>query len=250
MLAKTWTKFSTNLTKLWAKVGKFTFAGILAFALCSVYAIAQLFMARAKHPHPIYFVPAIFVEIVTAITVWQIVEMFHKWSRSNQTKQDKRFYGILIIILTILVLPSIATSITANYWEFGGFIPNTDIIFPILLGPLFPLMLIVCAILGAIPKTVKRRKEALQKLEMVGKETAKKGAKMQRALPTAKRREKVFALFCQNLDQSPAALGKQFGVTAQTIRNDLDYLHKQGKIVYKDGRVTLRPQRVVAKGEP
>jgi len=246
-MAKTWAKFSTNLAKLWAKIGRFAFAGILAFALCSVYAIAQLFMTRAKHPHPIYFVPATFIEIVTAIAVWQIVEMFHKWSRSNQTKQDKRFYGVLIIVLTILVLPSITTSITANYWEFGGNIPNADIVFPILLGLLFPLMLIVCAILGAIPKVVKRRKAVSQKSESVGKETTKKTTKMQRALPTVKRREKVFALLCENLDQSPADLGKRFGVTAQTIRNDFGYLAKQGKIIYKDGRVSLRPQKVVIK---
>lgn len=246
-MAKTWTKLSANLAKLWAKIGKLAFAGILAFALCSVYAIAQLFMARAKHPHPIYYVPATFVEIVTAIAVWQIVEMFHKWSRSNQTKQDKRFYGVLIIVLAILVIPSITTSVTANYWEFGGSIPNANIIFPILLGSLFPLMLIVCAILGAIPKVAKRRKEALQKSESVGKEMAKKPARVQRVLPTAKRREKVFALLCENLDQSPADLGKHFGVTAQTIRNDFGYLAKQGKIIYKDGRVSLRPQKVVAK---
>ena len=246
MFAKTWAKFSTNLAKSWAKAGKLAFAGILAFALCSVYAIAQLFMARAKHPHPIYFVPATFVEIVTAIAVWQIVEMFHKWSRSNQTKQDKRFYSVLIIVLTILIVPSITTSAIANYWEFGGSIPNADMIFPVLLGALFPLMLIVCAILGAIPQSVKRRKAILQKPETIGKGAAKKVAKVQRALPTAKRREKVFALLCENLDQSPADLGKRFGVTPQTIRNDFVYLAKQGKIIYKDGRVSLRPQKVVA----
>jgi NADH:ubiquinone oxidoreductase subunit 5 (subunit L)/multisubunit Na+/H+ antiporter MnhA subunit len=247
VLAKTWAKFTANLAKLWAKVGRLAFAGILAFALCSVYAIAQLFMSRAKHPHPIYFAPAAFVEIVTAIAVWQIVEMFHKWSRSNQTNQDKRFYGVLITMLIVLILPSITTSVTANYWEFGGFIPNADVIFPILLGSLFPLMLIVCAILGAIPEVVKRRKASLQKPESVGKETTQKTTRVQRALPTAKRREKVFALLCENLDQSPADLGKRFGVTAQTIRNDFGYLAKQGKIIYKDGRVSLRPQKVIAK---
>ncbi len=247
MFAKVWTKVSTNLAKLWTKAGKLAFAGILAFALCSVYAIAQLFMAWAKHPHWIYFLPAVFVEIVTAIAIWQIVGMFHQWSRSNQKKQEKRFYGILIIVLTVLILPSITTSVTANYWEFGGSIPYADWVFPILLGLLCPLMAIVCAVLGAIPEVVKRRKTVSQKPETVGKETGKKRARAQRALPTAKRREKVFALLYENLDQSPADLGQRFGVTAQTIRNDYKELAKQGKIVYKDGRVSLRPQKVVAK---
>lgn len=247
MFAKTWAKFSTNLAKLWAEAGKLAFAGILAFALCSVYAIAQLFMAWAKHPHWIYFLPAVFVEVVTAITIWQIVGMFHQWSRSNQKKQEKRFYGVLIIVLTILILPSITTSITANYWEFGGSIPYADWIFPVLLGLLCPLMAIVCAVLGAIPEVVKRRKVALPKSEAVGKETGKKKTRAQRGLPTAKRREQIFVLLCKDLDQSPADLGQRFGVTAQTVRNDYKELAKQGKIVYKDGHVNLRPQKIVAK---
>jgi len=247
MLAKTWAKFSANLAKLWAKAGRLAFVGILAFALCSVYAIAQLFMAWAKHPHWIYFLPAVFVEIVTAITIWQIVGMFHQWSRSNQKKQEKRFYGVLIIVLTVLILPSITTSVTANYWEFGGFIPYADWIFPVLLGLLCPLMAIVCAVLGAIPEVVKRRKAALPKSEAIGKEAGKKRTRMQRVLPTAKRREQIFTLLCKDLDQSPADLGQRFGVTAQTIRNDYKELAKQGKIIYKDGRVSLRPQKVVAK---
>lgn len=241
------TKILANLAKMWGKIGKPAFAGILAFALCSVYAITQLFMAWAKHPHWVYLFPSIFVETVTAITIWQIVGMFHKWSRSNQKKQDKKFYGVIALLLTALIFPSIITSITANYWEFRGYIPYAEQVFPILLGLLCPLMAVVCAILGAIPEVVKRREAALPKSETASQETSKRATKVQKALPTSKRREQVFALYCQNLDQSPADVGQRFGVTAQTIRNDLAHLAKEGKIIYKDGRVSLRPQKVVAK---
>jgi NADH:ubiquinone oxidoreductase subunit 5 (subunit L)/multisubunit Na+/H+ antiporter MnhA subunit len=230
---------------------KLAFSGILIFALSSVYAISQLLIVQAKHPHWIYYLPATFVEIVTAITIWQTVEMFYKWSRSNQTKQDKRFYGTIAVILVILVMPSVITSIIANYWEFRGFVPYAEQVFPVLLGLLCPLMAIICAVLGGISKAVQKREASLAKqLSKASQSEPKTLRKERKSLSTSKRRDKVFALYCQDLDQSPAALGKRFGVTAQTIRNDLDYLAKQGRIVYKDGRVSLRPQKLVAKGEP
>ena len=234
----------TDRDKLW-------FLGILIFALSSVYAITRLLMVQAKHPHWIYCLPATFVEIVTAITIWQIIEMFYRWSRSNQTKQDKRFYGTIVVMLAILVTPSVITSIIANYWEFRGFVPYAERVFPVLLGLLCPLMAIICAILGGISKVVQKRETKLAKqLNQASQSEPKTVRKERKVLPTAKRRAKVFALYCQDLDQSPADLGKQFGVTAQTIRNDLDYLAKQGQIIYKDGRVSLRPQKIIAKGEP
>jgi NADH:ubiquinone oxidoreductase subunit 5 (subunit L)/multisubunit Na+/H+ antiporter MnhA subunit len=238
----------SKLTKIDA--GKLAFLGILIFALSSVYAITRLLMVQAKHPHWIYFLPATFVEVVTAITIWQAVEMFYRWSRSNQTKQNKRFYGAIAMMLVILVTPSVITSIIANYWEFRGFVPYAEQVFPVLLGLLCPLMAIICAVLGGISKAVQKREASLAKQSSKASQgepkTVRKGYK---ALPTSKRRDKVFALYCQDLDQSPADLGKRFGVTAQTIRNDLDYLAKKGKIIYKEGRVSLRPQKLVAKGE-
>lgn len=227
---------------------KLALLGILIFALSSVYAITRLLMVQAKHPHWIYFLPATFVEVVTAITIWQAVEMIYKWSRSNQKKQEKRFYGIIAMALVVLVLPSVLTSIIANYWEFRGFVPYAERIFPILLGLLCPLMAIICAILGGISKAVQKREADLAKRSnKASQDESKVIRKGRKSLPTSKRRDKVFALYSQDLDQSPADLGKRFGVSAQTIRNDLDYLAKQGKIIYKDGRVTLRPQKVVAK---
>lgn len=71
--------------------------------------------------------------------------------------------------------------------------------------------------------------------------------KERKGMITSQRRQAIFDSLCQDLDQSPANLGKRFGVTAQTIRNDFKDLAKQGKIIYKDGRVNLRPQKVVAK---
>jgi hypothetical protein len=88
----------------------------------------------------------------------------------------------------------------------------------------------------------KRRREGRQAIGAALPRTRK-------PLTTSQRRQKVFELLCKDIDQSPADLGKRFGVSAQTIRNDFKALAQQGKINYKDGRVTLRPQRVARAGE-
>lgn len=71
--------------------------------------------------------------------------------------------------------------------------------------------------------------------------------KERKGMTTLQRRQAIFDSLCQDLDQSPKEFAVHFGVTAQTIRNDLKHLHEQDKIIYKDGRVTLRPQKIIAK---
>lgn len=101
--------------------------------------------------------------------------------------------------------------------------------------------------IGEQEKT-KRAKERTKQQQIKGQIETKEEEALQKGrkgMTTTQRREQIFELLCQDLDQNPKGLGQHFGVTAQTIRNDLKALAKQGKITYKDGRVSLRPQKVM-----
>lgn len=87
-----------------------------------------------------------------------------------------------------------------------------------------------------------KQQQSRAQTEAKAEETLQKERKGMTAM---QRREQIFELLCQDLNQSPKELGQHFGVTAQTIRNDLKDLAKKGKITYKDGRVSLRPQKMV-----
>lgn len=154
----------------------------------------------------------------------------------NATKEKRSRARVYFILSSIFGLLAASFSGYVNVLWYDGNITA---------GIISPIATVICAIMEASRRyEVKVRQSTAKPVSGVGQEEAKPAKRISKSLPTAKRREKVFALYCQDLDQSPADLGKRFGVSAQTIRNDLDYLAKQGKIVYKDGRVSLRPQKV------
>ena len=121
--------------------------GIIAFSGCSVYALAYLLFAAAKHDTPWFWGAAVLVELTTAWLVWSIVEITRRVIKSNISKQDRRFYSIILIAFVILAIPSLSVSVTANIIEFDN---------NILLGLLFPSLSIACAIGAGLPETVRR----------------------------------------------------------------------------------------------
>lgn len=124
--------------------------GIVAFSGCSVHALAYLLFAAAKHDTPWFWSAAVLVELMTAWLVWSIVEVARRVTKSNISKQDRRFYSIILIAFIILAIPSLSVSVTANIIEFDN---------NVLLGLLFPSLSVACAIGAGLPETVKRYEE-------------------------------------------------------------------------------------------
>lgn len=137
---------------------KLPLAGIVAFSGCSVNALANLFIENAKHDTWLFWAAAMLVELTTAWLVWSSVETLRKVTKSNVTKQDRRFYSIILALFVMLTIPSLALSIVANAHEFSG---------DPLLSCIFPLLSVACAAGAALPETVQKReqKQAEEKAE-------------------------------------------------------------------------------------
>jgi len=140
-------------------------AGVVAFAMGSVHSLRQMFGAWAQHDNPWLFWPlAAAIELTTAIIVWKLVETLRVVTKSNQTKENRRFYGILVGVLGVLALPSLATSVVANYIEFNG---NYG------LALLCPVMAVACAVMAAVPEAENRFQE-MKEAERKRAETKRK----------------------------------------------------------------------------
>jgi hypothetical protein len=122
--------------------------GVFAFALASVWSLYQMFNDRALHPTPLYWIPSALVEIVTAWLVYQTVESVRKITRSNISKQDRRFYWVLFALCLVLASPTLWVSFIANRFEFQGDIG---------LALLFPVACVACAVASAIPTSKTRQ---------------------------------------------------------------------------------------------
>jgi len=57
-----------------------------------------------------------------------------------------------------------------------------------------------------------------------------------------RRRETIFKLLLENVEQDSEQLAKRFGVSSQTIRNDYKALEKENKILYERGKVTIKEE--------
>jgi hypothetical protein len=126
--------------------------GIVAFSLCSMTSIYHLLAGQARNPSPVLWLPSVLIELVTAWAVTQVVEQGRRVTRSNITKQDRRFYaGVLAAFITV-ALPLLATSVWANAVEFQS----------VALGALFPIGSIGCAIGAALPEVTERYRQTRQ----------------------------------------------------------------------------------------
>ena len=99
-------------------------------------------VTEALHPTPLYWIPATLVEFVTAWLAYQAVEAAQKITRSNISKQDKRFAKLIFGMCVALATPTLVVSFAANRYEFRGHFG---------LALLFPASCIACAVASAIP---------------------------------------------------------------------------------------------------
>ena len=122
-------------------------AGIIAFSGCSVKALYHWMHGWSKNPHWWYWVAALLVEGATAWLVWSMVDTIRTLTRSRLSKQDKRFYRIILLLFVSLSVPSLTASVVANFVEFRG---NP------LLAVLFPVLAVASAVGTGLPDVVKR----------------------------------------------------------------------------------------------
>lgn len=125
--------------------------GIVAFSLASVNSIYHLLAGAAVHPSPILYAPSLLVELVTAWVIFQVVEQARHATKSRISKQDRRFRLLILGAFAGVALPLVAVSTWANTVEFGG---------SLILGALFPLSSIGCAVGASLPQVVSRFEQA------------------------------------------------------------------------------------------
>lgn len=228
--------------------------GIVAFSVCSINSVANLFLVRAQHPTEALWLAAGLVELTTAWLVYQIVAQARKVTRSRISKQDRRFYGGILVTFVLLAVPSFGLSVVANATEFDNWG----------LGAIFPLLSVACAVGAALPDTVVRfeiarekerqeaearrkereleRKEAeieQQQAEMAAErerqrqETARKALEM--TLATLGSEAETLRQYTGNPAATQAQVAETLGASERTVRNHLNRLESLG-LVKRNGQ--------------
>lgn len=216
--------------------------GIVAFSLCSVWSLYQLFTSKAAHPTPLLWLPAVLVELVTAWAVYQVTEHVRTLTRSNLSKQDRRFYSIVAGVFLLVALPTLGASVWANYLEFGN----------LLLGLLFPVASIGCAVGASIPQAVSRFEQARanerQEAQAERKQRAKERKERERQAQAARKQRQDFdklvsnlgnagatlAQYAANPTQSQSSVAQTLGITRQAVSQHLVKLEQEG-IIKRNG---------------
>ncbi len=198
-------------------------AGIVAFAGCSVNALANFFFAMAKDDTSFFWVAAALVELYTAWVAWSIVEVGKKLSESNLARQDRRFYRAVLGAFILLAVPSLSVSVIANRYEFGG---------NLLLGFLFPLLLVACAVGLAMPQVVSKYeldKQAERKEK--ARERQEKSIALQAAVKVAERSAQEEELARQALVKQEASKEQGAAIARQEAGNQYARLGQGTKAV-------------------
>jgi uncharacterized membrane protein len=224
--------------------------GIAAFSGCSINALANMLLSMAKHPTPFLWFAAGLVELMTAWLVYQVVEQVRTVTKSNISKQDRRFYAIILIAFAVLAVPSLALSVVANALEFGN----------VLLGFVFPLLSVGCAIGAALPETVAkfeqkkaegkaeadrkradRRRENAEKAQKEAVAAQIKAERAQRLAEEAQREaqklteigqttRQIYDLLVAEPGRSQADIAQKLGITRQTASYHIGRLEAIGLI--------------------
>jgi len=196
--------------------------GIVAFSLCSTWALFNLFHGAALHPTPLYWLPAVLVELVTAGIVSQIVSVVRSLTKSNISKQDRRFFRVIVLWLLVVALPLLSLSVSANALEFRN----------VLLGVVFPLASIGCAVLAAIPGSLEKfeQQRAQERKEQDEERKEKERERQHEADLQQKlgRAAAVYALYRNNPTLTQANAGEKLGVSRQTVSYHLSKLAEEG----------------------
>ena len=210
--------------------------GIVAFSLCSTWSLYNLFHAHATHPTSLYWLPAVLIELVAAWVVAQVVSQVRSLTESNIKKQDRRFFAIITASFVALAIPLIAASVWANALEFNN----------ILLGLLFPVSSISCALGAALPDAVQkfeqRRQKARRDAADERKEQAEAEAKAAEAEAERRRRiaklgksADIFSLIEAEPALTQEEIGQKLGITRQTVSYHIGKLETMGLIPGRNG---------------
>lgn len=206
--------------------------GIVAFSLCSTWSLFQLLTKSAAHPTPLFWLPAVLVELVTAWAVYHVVEQARMVTRSNISKQDRRFYGLMLGAFAVVVIPTLGASVWANSLEFGN----------VLLGVLFPVGSIGCAVGVALPDTMRRyerRKEseaAERKAERKARQAARKRAQeVDKRLSSLGKAGATFVILRQDPSQSQSSIAQALSISRQAVSQHFDKLEQAGAIKRNGG---------------
>lgn len=227
---------------------KLPFVGVLAFSMYSVASVYYLLEKRAAHPHPMLWFAAALVELTTAWIVAQVVGTFRKVTRSNISKQDRRFYSGVLTAFLALCAPSLGLSIWANTVEFGTR----------WLGVMFPLLSVGCAMGAALPGVAAKREKdkakarlesdkkraknarAKAELEQVAAQAEQTRAELEQRLGTLSAvSRQVLDEWARNPRQVQADIAQAIGVTRQVVGYHTAQLEKAGFISRNDGKLEV-----------
>lgn len=215
--------------------------GIVAFSLCSINSVAHLFLSRARNPTPVLWLAAGLVEIVTAWIVYQVVETLRKVTKSNISKQDRKFYSLVLAMFIILAIPPLGLSVTANALEFGD----------VGLGCIFPLLSVACAVGSALPQTAMKfekgkedaKAEAAKAKERKRKERERKAKASQaqaqqelvKRLANLGNARETLRQYAANPGATQASIAQELGISRQAVGHHLKAL-EQAELIERNGQ--------------
>lgn len=201
--------------------------GIVAFALCSTWSVYNLLYSRARHPTPLYWLPAVLVELVTAWVVAQVVAQIRELTRSRISKQDRRFYAIVAGAFVLVAVPLLTLSVWANSIEFGS----------AFLGAVFPVSCVGCAVGAALPDVVAtHRQQAQAERKQRASERKQRASERKRAQELGKlvaslgKAGETLALYSANPTLSQGKAAQVLGISRQAVGQHLAKLEQAGLI--------------------
>ena len=219
-------------------LARLPYGGIVAFSLCSTWSLYHLFADHARHPTPLYWLPAVLVELVTAWAVAQIVRGVRELTRSRISKQDRRFYGLITGAFAAVAAPLLGASLWANTRELNN----------VLLGALFPVASIGCAVGAVLPDVVAtfRQRRATERQE---KETTRQRRERERQARERERQQRATArqgwesrweslgnagatvrYFAGNPEATARQAAESLGISRRTVSNHLTKAEEMGAI--------------------
>jgi DNA-binding transcriptional ArsR family regulator len=225
--------------------------GVIAFSLSSVWSLYHLFVGNARHPTSLFWAPATLVELVTAWLVYNSVQMTRRVTQSKISKQDRRFYAVMLALNLALMIPTLGVSVWANAMEFQSW----------WLGSLFPVASIACAVAVAIPDAVRRRENHRKQERQEAQEERKRKEKealeaLAREQAKATRRQEfdnlveslgkageTLRLFAANPMLTQAKAAQELGISRQAVGQHLTKLEQDGLISRNGDGIKVRVEQ-------
>jgi len=201
--------------------------GIVAFSLCSVNSLYLLFAGSAAHPSGLLWLPAVMIELVAAWSVVQVVGQVRMITRSNISRQDRRFHSIILAAFAVVALPLLLVSTWANTLEFGA----------VALGVLFPLASVGCAVGLALPEAVTRHGKEREAERQSAASARKARAREKKSQETQAQllaglgnAQATVVYFEANPGATHAQAAAELGISRRTVGNHLERARKTGAI--------------------